>query len=322
MNKLTIIIIAIVAVAGVGLGGWLVYRSITAPETGEQAAEERTGFGGLQPAGEAERTIVQPAGDEDRDGLTNEEETVWKTDPTKADTDGDGYLDGEEVAARHDPTKPAPDDKLAAGVGPAAPPRPLEPVPVDNYLSDEVELSVGDNITAEFQSQYDPELQSPTTMAQYAQARPVAQLLPKPDDNELPNPYPDQSTTLADYIDLADNRTVMANSSLYNQAQLELTSNNNPSLILLMAKQFRDFRQKLSTSPVPESAAGLHRMLLGYTEAWAGTLDQIAVWPEDPVKSMVASRQAYVIDRTYYPLIGSELQRLRQLQEQLASAGS
>ncbi len=43
-------------------------------------------------------------GDSDNDGLTNKEESLWGTDPHKADTNDDGILDGAEVAAGLSPT--------------------------------------------------------------------------------------------------------------------------------------------------------------------------------------------------------------------------
>ncbi|MBX4211582.1 MAG: thrombospondin type 3 repeat-containing protein [Candidatus Yanofskybacteria bacterium] len=50
--------------------------------------------------------------DEDKDGLTNGEESFWNTDFQDPDSDKDGFKDGEEVASGHDPTVPGPDDKL------------------------------------------------------------------------------------------------------------------------------------------------------------------------------------------------------------------
>ena len=41
--------------------------------------------------------------DSDRDGLSDDDELKYGTDPKKRDTDGDGYSDGEEVANGHDP---------------------------------------------------------------------------------------------------------------------------------------------------------------------------------------------------------------------------
>ncbi len=41
--------------------------------------------------------------DSDNDGLTDEQETIYYTDPAVRDTDGDGYLDAEEVAQGFSP---------------------------------------------------------------------------------------------------------------------------------------------------------------------------------------------------------------------------
>ncbi|MDD2766848.1 MAG: hypothetical protein PHH40_03745 [Candidatus Moranbacteria bacterium] len=50
--------------------------------------------------------------DTDQDGLSNEEEKLYGTDPMNKDTDNDGYSDGVEVESSYDPLKPAPGDKL------------------------------------------------------------------------------------------------------------------------------------------------------------------------------------------------------------------
>lgn len=53
--------------------------------------------------------------DEDKDGLTNREESYWNTDFENPDSDSDGFLDGEEVASGHDPLIPGPDDIIDNG---------------------------------------------------------------------------------------------------------------------------------------------------------------------------------------------------------------
>lgn len=53
--------------------------------------------------------------DSDGDGLSNEEERLYGTDPFNKDTDGDGYSDGVEVKGGYDPLKKAPGDKIAVG---------------------------------------------------------------------------------------------------------------------------------------------------------------------------------------------------------------
>ena len=50
--------------------------------------------------------------DADQDGLSDEEEKVFGTDPFVRDTDGDSYSDGVEVESGYDPLRPAPGDKL------------------------------------------------------------------------------------------------------------------------------------------------------------------------------------------------------------------
>lgn len=50
--------------------------------------------------------------DSDQDGLSDQEELVYGTDPKNPDSDGDGYSDGTEIKSGYDPLKPAPGDKI------------------------------------------------------------------------------------------------------------------------------------------------------------------------------------------------------------------
>ena len=50
--------------------------------------------------------------DSDQDGLSDEEEKSYGTDPNNSDTDGDSYSDGVEIKTGYDPLKPAPGDKI------------------------------------------------------------------------------------------------------------------------------------------------------------------------------------------------------------------
>ncbi|MFA7208659.1 MAG: hypothetical protein WC120_00080 [Parcubacteria group bacterium] len=50
--------------------------------------------------------------DSDQDGLSDEEEKSYGTDPQIADTDGDSYTDGAEVKSGYDPLIKSPGDKL------------------------------------------------------------------------------------------------------------------------------------------------------------------------------------------------------------------
>jgi hypothetical protein len=63
-------------------------------------------------ADEVSTTDVVVFNDTDTDGLSNEEEKTYGTDPEVADTDGDGYSDGVEIEGGFDPLKPAPGDRI------------------------------------------------------------------------------------------------------------------------------------------------------------------------------------------------------------------
>ncbi len=50
--------------------------------------------------------------DSDQDGISDEEEKTYGTNPNNPDTDGDGYTDGAEIKSGYDPIKPSPGDKI------------------------------------------------------------------------------------------------------------------------------------------------------------------------------------------------------------------
>jgi len=50
--------------------------------------------------------------DKDGDGLTDQEELAFGTDPNNSDSDSDGYTDGVEIKSGYDPLKASPGDKL------------------------------------------------------------------------------------------------------------------------------------------------------------------------------------------------------------------
>lgn len=63
-------------------------------------------------ADEVASNVATTFDDPDGDGLSNEEEKVYGTDPNVADTDNDGYSDGVEIKSGYDPLKPAPGDRV------------------------------------------------------------------------------------------------------------------------------------------------------------------------------------------------------------------
>jgi hypothetical protein len=322
MRKSLLVVVIVVALLIIGGGAVIAVRTGGGEKTPAADDTASSSFGVLAPAEESAQSAQRlAAADTDNDGLINGDEAVWNTDPDNPDTDGDGYLDGEEVAAGHDPKIPAPNDLLAgmpAAPGATAPAAPLEP---EQYLADDLDFTGGGhNLTETFTKQYGSAEQSPATMSAYAATQPVIDQLPKPRSNEAPATVQDTSAAIANYLAVADNDTALANSELLLRGQFDLLERNDPSTMLSLAVLVRRYREDLLGAAVPASALPVHDLLLGHSEALAATIDQIALYNEEPVRSMVATRQLETLDRKYYPLIRAEFVRLRALQENLAGS--
>ena len=98
--------------SGTGSGGQASEPSVTAPAPSvlPLTAPTPTPAPPSQTPGETPSAVqavvrVASAADADSDGLTDEEEKLYLTDPTKSDTDGDGFTDGAEVKNLYDPLK-------------------------------------------------------------------------------------------------------------------------------------------------------------------------------------------------------------------------
>ncbi|MBT4723231.1 hypothetical protein HN958_04345 [Candidatus Falkowbacteria bacterium] len=101
--KIVIVIVVVVVIAG---GALAYYRNkvyhqtyIPVPEDYEEAQVDQTeGLGMNEDVDEVKKQIEEASGDDfDFDGLTNEEEKQYKTNPRKADSDNDGLFDRDEI---------------------------------------------------------------------------------------------------------------------------------------------------------------------------------------------------------------------------------
>jgi hypothetical protein len=82
--------------------------------------------------------------DSDQDGLSDEEEKLYGTNPFNPDTDGDSYSDGNEVKSGYDPLKSAPGDKIYTG---------QKSVSAEKVLSENI-LQSNENLTDKFSNQF------------------------------------------------------------------------------------------------------------------------------------------------------------------------
>ena len=101
--KIILIILAIlVIVLGIGAGGFFYYQKVYLPNKDSDTSNESTVNLPIVPieGDETNSAIIVPTEvpvDSDYDGLSDEEEKEYNTDPEKADSDDDGLTDREEV---------------------------------------------------------------------------------------------------------------------------------------------------------------------------------------------------------------------------------
>ena len=82
--------------------------SISRPEKSEDLMKVlEEAMAGFMNVGINPSTVsINPNNDSDQDGLNDEMETIYGTDPNNPDTDGDGFSDGNEVSRGYDPLLP------------------------------------------------------------------------------------------------------------------------------------------------------------------------------------------------------------------------
>jgi len=95
--KIVLILVAVVAVFSV----YELAQYIHSVANGNSAYQESS-------------PLPSPSDDSDNDGLNDQQEVIWGTDPFNADSDGDGFKDGEEVKSGHNPLVPGPNDLISA----------------------------------------------------------------------------------------------------------------------------------------------------------------------------------------------------------------
>ncbi|HSX24587.1 MAG TPA: hypothetical protein VLG69_01330 [Candidatus Andersenbacteria bacterium] len=257
---------------------------------------------------------VDPLADPDQDGLTNAQESLWGTNPNNPDTDGDGYKDGAEVAACHNPVIPAPNDKLVhctpGNQAITSPSSTLSPQTADPFFTKEPESIGGTlNLTQAYVSAVKDSNKSPVTFSQFIANQPIITDLPQVNDAAIKK-GPDSAADVSQYMNIAGDL-----SSISDKARLTIALNDffkyrNTYGFTTLAEAVDAFQSRVKLLSVPNSAQSYDKMLLAYTELLSATFRQIADFPDDQVKAMVAIRQLDAIDRQYYPQLVQQRDQL------------
>ena len=249
---------------------------------------------------EAASNISQAAtnlADSDNDGLSDELENRYGSNPFSADTDGDGYLDGEEVKNGYSPTSPA---GLGKSVVTAVSGQTDTDTDSDG-LSNSDESKYGSNPNnpdtdadgyldgVEVKNGYSPTMpvpkQTPKLTSQTGGASPVIK-----DNNELTEllkstGYQASLPQVADakikvyanhneYFDLV-NAVASGAQSQITQAAASL-SGGNLAGVKALADQFNEISGQLAAIPAPAELANDHKKLVAVFKGYSQTLNKLS----------------------------------------------
>lgn len=111
VSRTLIVLLVVVIAAGLGAVGWWYVTKVYQPNrtsNQNQAASPNTNVVSRRNT----NSIVSSFVDADNDGLYDEAEILYGTDPRQSDTDSDGFADGEEVKHGYEPLIAEPGQRM------------------------------------------------------------------------------------------------------------------------------------------------------------------------------------------------------------------
>ena len=252
--------------------------------------------------------------DPDQDGLSNEDELKYGSDPSNPDTDGDGYNDGAEVRSGYDPTIPAPGDKLDTEetvVTTSA--ESIDLTSSDENLTENLSNQIAEMLVNQSEGEgislntineliensvtskitYDdlPEIDESTikVLAQnYSEFSEEKQERKKKEDNEaylsaifyiMANNLPHSINSAEDISDFSEEITERIPSILYSSENMEYFND--------LADRGSEILKKMNDIEVPQDMLDTHKEGLQLATYAISLKDQININSEDPISSMI-----------------------------------
>ncbi|MFA9262409.1 MAG: hypothetical protein ACEQSB_03580 [Undibacterium sp.] len=264
-------------------------------------------------ADEASTTEAIVFDDGDGDGLSNDEEKIYGTDPDVADTDNDSYSDGVEIKGGFDPLKPAPGDRVVPEevktedvTTETGSEKNLTEIAAEefNNLIDkktesgetaEITSSDLDTAIAEVMSKGQSEVVLPDVETGDIKVKLVAEKLPEDEKKEQSRQDAIEYLTLVSYILISNSPVQIRDTS---SLQSFLVDSGNKAIVGMMSGNFsfldtieekgRKSVEEINKLEVPESMLGTHVKALQMM-TFAANLKQImkaTVNPNDPLGQM------------------------------------
>ncbi|TSC72322.1 MAG: hypothetical protein G01um101438_640 [Parcubacteria group bacterium Gr01-1014_38] len=261
-------------------GGWgitkLVQRARMPAPTALPTTSPATLFPAIAPSPDVQLPTVRA--DTDADGLPDDLERIYQTDPRIADTDKDGYADGLEVANGYDPTKPAPGDKISI-------PAPATPSPAPTYT---------EQFLARTGLPSDPRsLLKSDDLGNFIAEANVRGFLPNIPDAQLNIVSAAGKAAIVRYLDAVstpqNTKIVPVTAEEISAAFRTLTSTKNPQPLTDLVGTLTRNVEELKKAPVPGEALALHTQYVAAAQALKDNTEKLVSYQSDYVGALVAA---------------------------------
>lgn len=227
--------------------------------------------------------------DIDKDGLFDYEEPLYGTDPLNPDTDGDGFLDGEEIASSRNPTIPGPNDELRKNLTQRVSELTLAGLAEGSLKPDSPDYVKSLNLVVD-EILYQSQINLPTSQISINIV---------PDSEEVSKKYVEEIIPLIDSIVEEEGQSILDLVDLvdatifFDESKLNPENKSFINLRNFATRRVFDLTEDLSileTSPVPQSLAELHKLIVKKLKNLALNYNALTKADTDPIQAMMSFR--------------------------------
>lgn len=217
--------------------------------------------------------------DSDSDGLADDLEAIYRTDPGNPDTDSDGTMDGEEVAVLRNPAQPGPDDALFTDEGTST-------VFEENTYTNQYLALFAPNAGRE-------DVLSQERIEAFVDEQ-RQEFLPAAFQLEIVTTDEAGATAIETYLDAisaAHNpRLTVVTSDMIAEAFQSSISNADPSALDAIAAQLENNLAVLQEVPAPTEVIDLHTQFLAASKALLENVVLLQHMPNDFVGGLIGAK--------------------------------
>lgn len=244
--------------------------------------------------------------DIDQDGIPDDEEPLYETDPLNPDTDGDGFLDGEELAAGCSPTLPGPEDCINTI-------RAL--VPEKSLTEQFSELIAGGLFIGDLKTDSPNFSKSIAALGEEAMRR--AAVLLTVDDSEIQirqtsndsqgdrQNYVNQMGQIVERYLIINTVSINQNAPLTEEGFINFDFAKN-------IEALNRLYNEISNISAPSSWLDFHKQVLKFIKMSQLYYQNLRDFQEDPLKAMLTLSNASLISGGYQTLISTALNKIRE----------